>query len=194
MRSSVSLGAVNICPSPRAGQLWRLQLTDRPEAREGVKGGNFQAPCAGMEERVGEGKWGEHSRHRSLGPPWANMLPSLTGHLEQAARVAAAGSTLLTRRQKHPAVAVGCWLANQQFSSGVGGDVIPERTVDNIWRHFGMLGFERKVYWHRGGYPQEYCSVFYRVPDNNSPKTPPQQQRVTKSPNINPRLDGTKVQ
>lgn len=113
VRSSVSLGAVNICPSPRAGQLWRLQLTDRPEAREGVKGGNFQAPCAGMEERVGEGKWGEHSRHRSLGPPWANMLPSLTGHLEQAARVAAAGSTPLTRRQKHPAVAVTVLLAGK---------------------------------------------------------------------------------
>lgn len=66
-----------------------------------------------MEERVGEGKWGEHSRHRSLGPPWANMLPSLTGHLEQAARVAAAGSTPLTRRQKHPAVAVTILLAGK---------------------------------------------------------------------------------
>lgn len=95
-----------------------------------------------MEEREGEGRWGEQNRHRSLGPPWANMLPSLPGHLEQAARVAAAGSTPLPRKQKDPAVEnVALLQANQWFSSG---GIESPRGLDSIWRQFGGVGV-----WHQ---------------------------------------------
>lgn len=103
VRSWVSCGAVNICPSPRAGQLLRLQLTDRPGARKGGQFENLQAWCARMEWGLGEGR-GRQSRHRPLGEPRANIFPFLPRHLEQATRAVAAGPGPSPGRQKHPAV------------------------------------------------------------------------------------------
>lgn len=142
----MSLGAVNICPSPRAGQLWRLQLTDRPGARKGVKGLKFAGLVCRHERRSRGGEVGRTEQTQVL--PWANMLPSLPGHLQQAARVAAAGSTPLSRKQKYPAVEnvahlLPCPQANQRFS--IGGNVVPWRVLGNIWRHFGLLEFGVKA-------------------------------------------------
>lgn len=55
-------------------------------------------------EGAREGKWGEQSRHRSLGAPLGKYAPLSARPSGAAARVAAAGSTPLARQQKHPAV------------------------------------------------------------------------------------------
>lgn len=70
-------------------------------------------------EGVREAKWGEQSRHRSLGAPLGKYAPLSARPSGAAARVAAAGATPLARQQKHPAVEnVKARLqANQWFSS-----------------------------------------------------------------------------
>ena len=76
VRSWVSLRAVNICPSPRAGQLLRLQLTDRPGARTGWRreGGVGVLYGRGGWERAREAK--STSRHRQApgDPSGAHIL------------------------------------------------------------------------------------------------------------------------
>lgn len=113
VRSSVSLQAVNICPSPRAGQLWRLQLTDRPGARKGVKGRNLQARNVGVEEGAREGVWGEQNRHKSL------VTPSLPGHLEQQPEWQQQGPHPLPGSRSTQLLKMwhSCLQANQWFSS-----------------------------------------------------------------------------
>lgn len=114
VRSSVSLRAVNICPSPRAGQLWRLQLTDRPGARKGVKGRNLQARNAGGGRRSRGGEVGRTEQTQVPGAPLGKYAPLSARPSGAEARVAAAGSTPLARQQKNPAVGnVACLLAGK---------------------------------------------------------------------------------
>lgn len=78
VRSWVSLQVVNICPSPRAGQLLRLQLTGQGARMRRLGRGeteNLQAWRARMEGGLGEGSE-RQSRYRPLGAPQANMFSS----------------------------------------------------------------------------------------------------------------------
>ena len=90
VRSWVSLRAVNICPSPRAGQLLGLQLTDKPGGQDRVEG-RGGSRCALWERGLGRGPERQSRRRplRTLGhihsPP-----------LQQATREAAAWPRCLT--------------------------------------------------------------------------------------------------
>lgn len=78
MRSWVSLQVVNICPSPRAGQLLRLQLTGQGARMRGWGVGRQKTCRPGvLVEKRGLGEGCERqSRYRSRGAPQAYMFSS----------------------------------------------------------------------------------------------------------------------
>lgn len=134
VRSWVRLQVVNICPSPRAGQLLRLQLTGQGARMRGVGSGqteNLQAWCARMEGGLGEGRE-RQSRYRPLGAPQANTFSSSDATI---------WNSQPEWHRAPPRLSKACSVQSGKpwFSAGDFARTHtpqPQRTLDNIWRHF----------------------------------------------------------